>query len=327
MSTNGYSLVDSIMDQFLEITDILNLFEKEVMLGESVFENLVLRRPKLIIRTLKQFTGDSITRVTVSHVFLNEIHNFQFQLKINLLMKLIQSMSHFNGSLSQAKELTDLLIRFGCDFTLDPCKYEQFTKLFFHNIAQNLCSIDNRIEWQFQYIWFLAKKPGFHKLIFKELPDYWSGEALHRLKRINPSADTTEDKCRKFVIILLISGNFPDFETKLRPNSLELLDRHSLKLLLRFGFDFNNCLKAYHKISEDIEETDDKLKAQNPKLMTFLSEVEYFRKPQTLKDQVCIHFMRREGRHLNKFSKKLYTNGLIPEHLSDYLRYRHFVQY
>lgn len=313
---------------FLEISELLELFRTEEIFSEQVFDELVTKRPKLAIRCLKRYTGRPLKELSVVHVFVNNIHDLRFTTKINLLMKLITSLSQFNGTLEEAKQLTDILLRNGCDFSLGlPKKMEAYEKLFFHNIAINLVSIDDQIQWQFKYLWFLTKKPGFQRLVFSELQDYWSGEALSRLKRINSNMKPTEEKCRKFVIILLISGNFYNFKTKLNPNSLELLDRHSLLLLYYFGFNFNDCLKTYLKIEDEIEESDEELISKTPKLMKFLLEVEYFRKPMKLKHQIRVYFREREGRQLNQFAKDLNKSGLVSKPISDYLRYKHFVRF
>ena len=281
-----------------------------------------------MIRVLKKFGGTSLSKVQVRHRFVSEKHHLEFMLQINLQIKLILNLNNFKGSLAEAKELTNLLMKFGCDFTINMAEHEKWNKLFTHNIAISLCSVHDRIQWQFKYIWFLAKKPEFKALAFQELPDYWSGEAVPILRRIDSSRLTTSEKCRKLVIILLISGNFNDFNDRIKANSLELFDQHSLKLLLYFGFDFRKCLTDSFPYEDDLfDECNDTLAKQCPRLMKFLTEMQYFEKPLPLKDLIRIQFRRREGPNLNPVAKRLKNSRWIPEGLCDYLRYKSFLQF
>lgn len=314
---------------FLEVTDVLELLSCQPILNDDEFKELVTKRPKLMIRVLKKYGGTSLHRVLVRHRFVSDKHHLEFIVEINLLLKLILSINAFKGSLLEAKELTNLLMKFGCDFDLNLIEYEKWRKLFMHNIAISLCSVHDRIQWQFRYIWFLAKKPQFLSLTFKELPDYLSGEAVPILRRIDGSRLTTRDKCRKFVTIQLICGNFLDFDDIIKANCLELLDLHSLKLLLYFGFDFRKCLIESFGCEDNtvFDECSQVFEEQCPRLMKFLADSRYFQTPLPLKDMIRIQFRRREGPNLNRVAKRLHKTGWIPEGLSDYLRYKSFVQF
>lgn len=287
-------------------------FKTESEMSENLFKKLFNESPKLAISSLKQFNG-SLNSVTVLHNFVDDSHNLVFRLKINLLIKFVQTLNSFTGNLIEAKIITDLLIGFNCSFELNT-KYSDFSKLFTHNIAIQLISSSSRIDWKLNYLWFLVKKPEF-KIVFKELPDYWVGNAVPRLKRIDKSVEMNAENCRKFVIILLISGHFANFQDLMKCEFLEKLDSKSLKLLYFFGFNFNKVFQLNDNFSKF------------PKLKLFLSEVSFNEKPLKLKDQLRIYFKETKGKNFRSFAKQLYKNKSIPKYICDYLLYKEFIEF